>query len=129
MDTQTTLKQPTRSGKLLVGLPHVRMKKMAKSAACDGCCLHAKKCTRCLNKRAKQAVDRSARLQKRNCSKQTEGGGVAQTHLHETEAEKTNQSVSDDEEEDEELFADWAPGRIRASPERLLFTPTPPLDD
>ena len=31
----------------------------------------------------------------------------------------------DNDDDEEELFDEWAPGRIRATPERPLFTPTP----
>ena len=76
MDTQATLKQPTsRSGKLIVGMPLVRSRKKAKGPVCDGRCLRAKKCTKCLKKRATQAVERTARLQKRYSKQADDGAG------------------------------------------------------
>ena len=79
MDTQATLKQPTRSGKLIVGMPNVRGKKKVRGAPiCDGRCLLVKKCTKCLRKRATEAVDRTARLHKRQIRRVE--GDVAHTH-------------------------------------------------
>ena len=123
MDTQATLKQPTRSGKLVVGMPNVRTKKKAKAPVCDGRCIRAKKCIKCLRKRATQAVERTARLQERH-SKQAETS-VVQTH-RKMEAIDANKQGADEEEDKVEYFDDWGPGRLRATPERLAFTPTPP---
>ena len=78
MDTQATLKQPIRSGKLIVGMPNVRGKKKVRAPICDGRCLLVKKCTKCLRKRAKEAVDRTARLHKRQIRRVE--GDVAHTH-------------------------------------------------
>ena len=47
----------------------------------------------------------------------------AQTHL---EVQADEMQADEDEEEDEELFEEWAPGLLRATPERPAFTPTPP---
>eukprot|EP00966_Prymnesium_polylepis_P258814 5977398-Prymnesium_polylepis.1 len=38
--------------------------------------------------------------------------------------EMDKQSVEDDVE-DEEYYSDWAPGRVAATPERQVFSPTP----
>jgi len=99
------------------------MKKKMKAPVCDGNCLRLK-CTRCLKKRAKQAVDRADRQAKRH-STQAAGTPSAQTHAK-VEADETQQHDEAEDEDVEELFDEWAPGRIRATPERPLFPPTPP---
>ena len=101
----------------------MRTKKKAKAPVCDGRCIRAKKCIKCLRKRATQAVERTAHLQERH-SKQAETS-VVQTH-RKMEAIDANKQGADEEEDKVEYFDDWGPGRLRATPERLAFTPTPP---
>ena len=96
-----------------------------RSPVCDGRCLRAKVCTKCLNKRRTQADQRSARADKRE--KQA-AAAVRATHLEiQAKEEQANVAADDSEtEEEEELFDTWAPGRIVATPERPAFSPTPP---
>ena len=104
----------------------VRSKKKAKAPVCDGRCLRAKKCTKCLKKRAIQAVERTARQQKRY-SKRTEDARVAHAPRHEAKAEATQTSTASmTTTKKPSTLDEWAPGRLRATPERLAFTPTPP---
>eukprot|EP00966_Prymnesium_polylepis_P039547 917570-Prymnesium_polylepis.1 len=65
MDSQATLKQPTRSGRLLIGMPATIAKRKKPIAVCDSRCPFVKRCTKCLRKRTKQRDDRGARFDKR----------------------------------------------------------------
>ena len=58
---QPTLKQPTRSGRLVLGLPTLIGSSKKKAPVCDGRCSTVKRCTKCLRKRRAQADDRDAR--------------------------------------------------------------------
>ena len=121
MDSQTTLKQPTRSGKLLVGMPAIKAKKKKATPVCDGRCTNA--CSKCLRKRAAQADERSARSEKRG--KQRREFEQRATHPTAEASDRKLFSLSDSDDSDEELFDQWEPGRVRATPERPVFTPTP----
>ena len=57
-------------------------------------------------------------------SKRAAGGSSAQAQVEVEAADATEKQG--DAEEEEELHDAWAPGRIKATPERPLFPPTPP---
>ena len=119
---QPTLKQPTRSGRLLIGMPTVVGSRKKKPPVCDGRCSVVRKCTKCLRKRRAQADDRAARLEKRQA--RVEAGATRAAHLQ-VETDGTDKQSEDDDVEDEEYFDQWAPGLVLATPDRPVFTPTP----
>ena len=119
MDSQKTLKQPTRSGKLLVGMPALIATKKKATPICDGRCTTA--CGKCLRKRAVQAGERSARAEKRGKWDESDIKGSSPAAAP---SEPKMLSLSDSDSDDE-LFDEWAPGRVRATPERPTFTPSP----
>ena len=119
---QPTLKQPTRSGKLVLGLPTLIGSRKKKPFVCEGRCAIVQHCTKCLRKRRAQADARDARQHKRKARAEAAESRAAHPQVAAVEMDK--QSVEDDVE-DEEYFSDWAPGRVAATPERPVFSPTP----
>jgi hypothetical protein len=95
MDSQSILKQPTRSGRLLVRIAAKHGKKKARQPVCDGRCLRAKVCTMCLRKRQTQVDQRSARADKRD---KLAAAAVRVTHL-EIQAKEEQKNVTDDDSE------------------------------
>jgi hypothetical protein len=119
---QATLKQPTRSGRLLIGLPTMVSSMKKKPPVCDGRCSIVRKCTKCLRKRRAQADDGAARQEKRKARVEAWERRAAHPQMKTDETDA--QSVVEDVE-DEEYFDQWAPGLVLATPDRPVFTPTP----
>ena len=98
----------------------ISIRKPSNPRMCEGC-LHSKICVRCLNTKTRAAIAREARLLNRNAAKEA----AAEAAAVEEPKQTSEPDAVDDVEDEEELFDEWAPDRVQATPERT-FTPTPP---
>ena len=90
---------------------------------CDHC-RHSKICIKCVNNKAAQALEREGRQAERDKRKQAD----AQVKKEARQPYVAPAAKAEGKEE-EELFDDWQPGLCRATPERPIFTPTPPSSE
>ena len=96
----------------------ISIRKPSNPRMCEGC-LHSKICVRCLNTKTRAAIAREARLLNRNAAKEA----AAEAAAVEEPKQTSEPDAVDDVEDEEELFDEWAPDRVQATPER----PSPQL--
>ena len=100
-------------------MPPISKVKKKATPVCDGRCTNL--CGKCLRKQAAQADERQARAEKRGKRDESDLQGSSPAAAP---SEPKILSLSDSDS-DGELFEEWAPGRVRATPERPVFTPSP----